>query len=127
MNYPMATYRAVSPGKDTICPHCGHEWTRRKGDARQCPKCKRVLPAAGGEPRLGYSFNWTFTFRELRDFVTGGTDAVLDGDQLRALFPRGVGGPIEPPAALMPRPNAPPIGEPAAGSGDEARAVVTEK
>ena len=102
MIHPMRTRRIVD---ERVCPFCDHRWTPRKAEARQCPnpKCKKVLPtAAGPEPRMGYTFTWTFTMRELRDLVTGGQDVVLDGDQLRALFPRGVAGPMDQPTIVKP-------------------------
>jgi len=28
--------------KPIICKRCGHKWTPRKSEVRQCPKCKSV-------------------------------------------------------------------------------------
>lgn len=52
--------------------------------------------------------------------------AVLDGEQLRVLFPHGIGGPVESPFPRMNGANSPPEPEPAS-TGDEARAATERK
>jgi hypothetical protein len=74
---------------ERVCPFCAHKWRPRIEGARQCPACKKVVPAPGAETRMGWTFNWTFTLSELREFAKD-----LDADKIRALFPRGVGGPV---------------------------------
>jgi transcriptional regulator with XRE-family HTH domain len=55
------------------------------------PKSNRQLVPISEDPIVGFSYHWTFTVRQLRALILGDRDEALNGDQIRALFPAGVG------------------------------------